>query len=261
MTTGRSGTQYLAELLRSNLPDAVCYHEMLAWDRFGVDTPDLSHMTLFNSQGNIEKVQAFWQRKLLRIAKTQTRFYAETSHLLMKSGLIENMSPLTITDRVHFIALERDLLSTIKSFRRRFDFLNIGNMWLWYLDPQYPKNLVSSAELINAGGINGVCLWYVLEIRVRAAYYTKLLAGHPKVLVHRFTLDEIRVPDGASRLLDALGCPLSPAAIKLPPPHNTGSPSVNVDEAEEDRIRQLIATAQFDIEAMANEAIRRNVRF
>src|ERR1700674_19694 len=100
MTTGRSGTQYLAELLGHNLPDAECHHEFLQWDSFGVDTPDVSHMCLFNSKGNIEKVVAFWDQKLKRIAATPHRFYVETSHMLMKAGLVENLSSLTMAGRV-----------------------------------------------------------------------------------------------------------------------------------------------------------------
>src|SRR6266496_972386 len=163
MTTGRSGTLYLAQVLQQNLPDAECYHEIVGWDRFGVDTPDVSHMTLFNAQGNVEKVQAFWRAKLARTAATPKRFYVETSHLLMKAGLIDNIAPLTAKGTVHLIALERDIFSTILSFRRRLDFVNKGNWWMWYLDPDYPRNLVPSRELADVG-INGLCLWYILEI-------------------------------------------------------------------------------------------------
>src|SRR6266849_1968222 len=92
MTTGRSGTAYLAGLLAANLPDVESHHELLGWDQFGVNTPDLSHMTLFNSQGNIETVRSFWRQKLARIAAAPSRFYVETSHLLMKAGLVENLA-------------------------------------------------------------------------------------------------------------------------------------------------------------------------
>src|SRR5271155_1811699 len=135
MSTGRSGTQYLAELLRCNLADAECHHEILGWDRFGVDTPDLSHMTLFNSQGNIEKIREFWRQKLFRIAGGSAPFYVESSPLLMKAGLIENLKPLTEAGRAHLIALERNAADTIVSFRNRFDFYSKSTWWLWYLDP------------------------------------------------------------------------------------------------------------------------------
>src|SRR5271165_2039549 len=62
----------------SCIPGAVHTCELIGWDRFGVDTPDLSHTTLFNSQGNVEKVQAFWRQKLARVAATERQFYAET---------------------------------------------------------------------------------------------------------------------------------------------------------------------------------------
>ncbi|HUN52688.1 MAG TPA: hypothetical protein VMU42_16295, partial [Candidatus Sulfotelmatobacter sp.] len=219
MTTGRSGTKYLAELLRQNLADAECEHEILGWDRFGVDAPDISHMTLFNSLGNVPKVQSFWQQKLARIAAAPAPFYAETSHLLMKSGLIENLAPLLAAGRVHLVMLERDPFDTVMSFRSRHDFDNRGNMWVWYLDPEYPKNLVQSERLV-ALGLDGICLWYILEIRTRAAYYARLLGGQSGIVLHRATLEDIAAPAGAARLLAALGAPKPPERITLPPAQN-----------------------------------------
>jgi hypothetical protein len=245
MTTGRSGTSYLARLLQGNLPEAVCYHEIIGWDRFGVDTPDLSHMTLFNSEGNVKEVQSFWRAKLGRIAQTPRRYYVETSHLLMKAGLIENLSWLTSEGTVHLIALERDLFDTIMSFRSRLDFLNKGNVWLWYLDPEYPRNLVPSRDLV-AAGVNGFCLWYILEIRARAAHYEQRLAGRHGIVVHRFDLEELRAADGVSRLLRALGAPAGSGEIRVPSPTNVSQLRVKIDTAEEAGIRRLIAMALSD---------------
>jgi len=243
MTTGRSGTLYLAQLLQQNLPDAECYHEIVGWDRFGVDTPDLSHMTLFNSQGNVDKVQAFWRAKLTRIAATPRRFYVETSHLLMKAGLVENVAPLTDRGTVHLIALERDIFATILSFRRRLDFVNKGNWWVWYLDPDYPRNLVPSARLVDAG-LNGLCLWYILEIRARAARYERLLAGSRNLVFHRVDLAELRSREGVSRLLRALGVDKAPEDIAVPAPRNVGVTLAKIDADEQDRIRELIASVE-----------------
>jgi len=255
MTTGRSGTLYLAQLLAQNLPDAECYHEIIGWDRFGVDTPDVSHMTLFNSQGNVEKVQAFWRSKLARIAATPRQFYVETSHLLMKAGLIENIAPLMAKGTVHLIALERDIHATIMSFRQRLDFVNKGNWWLWYLDPDYPTNLVPSRDLI-AAGINGLCLWYILEIRARAAHYQRLMAGKSNVVFHRFKLEELRSADGVSRLLQALGVHREPGQVIVPAPRNVGPALVEIDAAEEAGIRDLIASVQSHPSPIAREALR-----
>ena len=260
MSTGRSGTQYLAELLHSNLPEAECHHEILGWDRFGVDTPDLSHMTLFNSQGNVDKVRAFWRQKLARIGAGSTPFYAETSHLLMKAGLIENLQPLSDLGRVHLIALERDAGDTIISFRNRFDFYNKGSWWLWYLDPAYPKNL-THVDPAAMADINGICLWYIYEIRVRAAYYKRLCANVAGIVVHRFTLEEIRQRAGAARLLNALGIEKSAEAIELPPPQNVGRQGIKWPPGELERIREFASHAQIDVEALAEDAIRKGWRF
>ena len=253
MTTGRSGTAYLAQLLQQNLPDAESYHEILGWDRFGVDTPDVSHMTLFNSQGNVEKVQAFWRGKLVRIAATPRRFYVETSHLLMKAGLIENIGLPTARGTVHLIALERDIVETVLSFRRRLDFVNKGNWWLWYLDPHYPRNIVSPEPFADEG-VNGLCLWYVLEIRARAERYERLLAGTPNLVFHRFALDELRTGEGVSRLLQGLGVDKAPREVSLPPPRNVGTVVARIDADEEADIRRMIATFESHAGGYAAEA-------
>lgn len=259
LTTGRSGTKYLASLLELNLPAAECHHEIHGWDRFGVDTPDLSHMTLFNSQGNVEKVQVFWRSKLTRIASTQSRFYVETSHLLMKGGLIENLAPLTDAGTVHLIALERDPYATIVSFRNRFDFLDMANRWLWYLDPEYPRNLVASRDLV-AHGLNGICLWYILEVRARAARYEALLSGEPRIVFHRFDLEELRYTEGAARLLDALGARVHPAKVRVPAPENVGRLLVAIGPAEQIRIRRLIASAGFEASVFRHQGQAASVR-
>jgi len=253
LTTGRSGTRYLATLLRQNLPDAECHHEIHGWDRFGVDTPDVSHMTLFNSQGNVEKVRAFWRSKLQRIAATPRRFYVETSHLLMKAGLVENLAPLTAEGTVHLIALERDPYATIVSFRNRFDFLGKASCWLWYLDPEYPRNLVPSQALV-AHSLNGLCLWYILEVRARIARYEKLLSGEPRVVFHRVSLEELRSAQGVARLLQALGVAADPANVRVPAPENVGRFLVKIDSAEQAAIRRLIAAAEMNPPAVASEA-------
>jgi hypothetical protein len=105
---------------------------------------------------------------------------------------------------VHLIALERDPYATIVSFRNRCDFWDTADRWLWYLDPEYPRNLVSSRELF-AKGINGLCLWYILEIRARAERYQRLLARESRIVFHRFRLEELRLAAGAARLLRAPG--------------------------------------------------------
>lgn len=260
MSTGRSGTAFLATLLAENLADAECHHEFAGWSDFGLRTPDVSHMTLFNSQGNVEKVQNFWRDKLAIILNGRSRFYVETSHMLMKGGLIENIAPLTAAGHVHLIDLQRDISATIRSLKSRLDMFNKGNQWLWYLDETYPRNL-SGSQKFEKYGHSGLCLWYIIEVRLRAAYYAKLLAGNPNITVHRVRLEDLINPAGAARLLTALGAPKGEGEIRLPPPQNVGETALPWQPHEKDFLPKLIAAAQFDADALAQAAIEKGMNF
>jgi hypothetical protein len=208
----------------------------------------------------VEQVQAFWRQKLARIAATERQFYAESSHLLMKAGLIENLQPLLDVGRVHLIALERDPVEIILSLRSRGDFLNYGNIWLWYLDPKYPKNLVNSDALMKHG-MNGAILWYILEVRSRTAFYEQLLADRADVAVHRFTLKELGGRDGVGRLLGCLGVATPPDDPVVPAPQNVGLGNKPFPPDERAKIEKLVASVRFDPRAIAQEAISRGLRF
>ena len=118
MTPGRTGTGFLAALLRENSAPAeqvAVHHEFIGFDAFGLDTPEMSHFNGFNCHGNTPAVRGFWEQKLARIAGTTGSHYVETSHLLMKAGLAENIDVLTAAGTVHFVVLERDLAATVRS--------------------------------------------------------------------------------------------------------------------------------------------------
>src|SRR5262249_32033815 len=146
--------------------------------------PDISHLHAFNARGNTPEVQDFWRRKLARIEASDRPVYAETSHVLMKAGLVENMAELAARHEVHFVILERDIVPTLISYRNRFDFTNYGNLWMWYLDPAYPRNRVEAAPFLKYGVI-GMRLWYIYEIRSRAAHYKNTYSAQPNLHFHQ----------------------------------------------------------------------------
>jgi hypothetical protein len=261
MTTGRSGTAFLAEFLAANLPDAECHHEFVGPGDFGLRTPDVSHMTLFNSQGNVEKVQTFWRDKLAMILKGRSRFYIEAAHMLMKAGLVENIAPLTQAGHVHLVDLQRDVAATIRSFKSRLDFFNKGNQWLWYLDETYPRNL-SGWGKFEKYGHSGLCLWYIIEVRLRAAFYARVVASNPRISVHRLRLEDLVTPAGAERLLGALGAAKPRHEIGIPPPQNVGGGSLSPWQPNErEFLPRLVAAAQFDADALAQAAIEKGMSF
>jgi hypothetical protein len=250
LTPGRTGTAYLANLLRANLSDAEVHHEILGFDAFGIDTPDVSHMTQFNARGNTEHVRAFWQQKLERIAATPGRHYVETSHLLMKAGLVENLAPLLDVGIVDLIVLRRNMLDTVVSYRNRFDFLNKGNMWLWYLDPAYPRKIVDSSG-IGELGWDGVCLWYLCEITARAEYYRLLFGNEARIRFHNVRLEDLSERGAAADLLDRLDAPRRADDTVIPPPANVSAHRAQWDDREIQRLRHVIDTMSFDPAALA----------
>lgn len=223
ISTGRSGTAYLTDLLRLNLPqDAQVHHERTGFTAMGIDSPDASHFMRFNSIGVDPRVKAFWTQKNRRILNTKVPVYAEISHLLIKAGLIENVDALAQAGRVDLIILTRDTFKILWSFVNRFDFANSGFTWLFYLDPRYP-NLILDPKVFTPHGVPGHALWYIHEMWTRAAYYRLLLAGRPNIRLHTVDLSQITRPEGAAALLNDLGHPVT--KLTLPP-------RVNANKAE-----------------------------
>ena len=219
ITPGRTGTLFLAELLIRNLPKSEVHHEILGYDSFGVNSPDLSTLTLFNSQGNIDKVQKFWKQKLSRIKEKEVNYYAETSHILAKAGLIENIKYLGKDAEIHFILLDRDTMKILESLHARFDFLNIGDIWLWFLDPQYPIKILDSTPF-NYLGVHGSRLWYVYEMRARAQFYKLKYKKKKNIHFHHVNVGDLNDTKGVKGFLLNLGVKKSDSEIIIPPKLN-----------------------------------------
>lgn len=249
ITTGRSGTHFLAELFAANLDNAQVHDEQLAYSDWGVNSPDMSHMTTFNQIGNSSHVCEFWQQKFARLKALDVRYFAEMSHMLAKAGLVENLGQLEGAGTVHLIYLKRDIANTVISFLNRYDFLNKGNMWLWYLDTDYSNVIVSPEPFLNHGQI-GCALWYVIEMRVRAEYYRILLADRANIIFHEAEMEAVTRMDGAARLLADLGADLSPAAIRMPGRVNANQASA-ISEQGRQQIRELVGRFTFDTAALA----------
>lgn len=252
LTQGRTGTHYLTKLFSSNFPEAEVHHEILGWDRFGVDTPDISHMTIFNSQGNTQKIQDFWKQKLDRIIRTEAMFYAETSHVLMKAGLVENISSLLLSGEVHFVCLTRDIVKTIVSYLKGSHFDNRGMWWMWYLDPEYPKKILSFTPF-RQFGTEGVCLWYIYEIQARIDYYKLLFKDIRGVFFHDVRLEDLNNEKSAGKLFCQIGLPMKDGKIIIPPPQSVSDEKKNVPYEYEQAIRNFVEKMRFDTKKDAEE--------
>src|SRR6185369_16015283 len=105
LTAGRTGTAFLAELIKWNVSNAEVHHEITEYSSFGTDTPDISHLHAYNASGNTPAIQQFWQNKLKKITSGNKEVYVETSHVLMKAGLVENIAEMMKDHEIHFVIL------------------------------------------------------------------------------------------------------------------------------------------------------------
>ena len=212
LTTGRSGTAYLAELLELNTRNTEVHHERVSFEGMGVTSPDASTAMLFNSIGNCAAVQDFWRRKFATVRHGTTPVYIETSHFLAKAGLLENLPALMPGVRVDIVVLSRDTVATAESLANRFDFVNSGFTWLLNLDPHYPRNVVPFDDYAQFGVI-GRCVWYCHEMAARTYCYKILFKNDPNIRFTDVALENLQDTTSVAKLIRSLGLKPAPRLI------------------------------------------------
>ena len=232
-TTGRTGTAYLAEMLGQNLPNCFAVHERNRFGDYGVHTPDISHLHEFNCNGNTEYIKQFWKRKIENMPKLpEQEYHVETSHILTKAGLMENLDMLD--GEVHIIIAERDFMDLMQSFHSRLDLLDIGNMWLWYLDPEYTRNLINFGPYEHVPGF-GHRAWYIKETFARAEKYEK----EGKAIFHHINTKNLSDEDTLKKLLKDISGE-EPEEVHIPPPANVNPDQIPHTEEEIELIKTLL---------------------
>ena len=201
ITNGTAGTGYLRRFLQGNLKDAEIHGDRAGWLDLGVNCPDASHLTRFNTLGNLPEVRTFWRRKLAVDANADKDVLVDLTHLHAKAGLVENLDLVPEGVRVVLIHLRHSVKDTVWTIHNRCDFRNSGFTWVHSLDPNYQNVMVPSGQFAQQG-MAGLALWYVVEMRTRAAFYKRLTAEMPQVDFTEIWLGElVRQQPGAQDLL------------------------------------------------------------
>lgn len=192
VTTGRSGTDYLARLLDC-VPGVTSHHEPkphFVW-------------AMRQAQADPEVARRFWvEQKLPAIQETGGRVYSETSHLVCK-GFLEPL--LALGHRPDLILLRRPHREVALSIYRLGTIPGRTPKGLkWYLSPDDPGVLDLSRwqELHDYQ----ICYWYCLEIERRRVHYGELLNGLGARVV-AMTLAELATFAGFMRLREELELP------------------------------------------------------
>ncbi|WP_264213474.1 hypothetical protein [Leisingera thetidis] len=244
LSAGRTGTAWLAQFLGDNL-QIRSVHEPLGVEDFGTAMPEIRHMRRFNTLGMDGVMRDFWHNKLGSLQAP----YAESNHTLGKCGLIEALADSSICSRTAVIVLRRDLAKQCASYVGRNDFQNITIPWQWYLDMSY-RNVIVNPSVFHQMGQIGWAIWYALEMEARYAYYQIKYAGRVNFVEAR--LEEATKPEGAAKLLAALGCGGAPV---LPEKKNATRNQSEVTEALTAEIRILLDRLDFDPVATATAYI------
>jgi hypothetical protein len=192
ITTGRSGTGYLANLL-GNIPNIATFHE--ADPRFS--------MAFRRTQSDGRAAMEFWvEQKLPAIAAVPESVYIETSHLFCK-GFVEPLLELGIVPDI--ILLERPhrdvatsmyLLDTIPGRTEK--------ALKYYLSPDDPK--VLALPKWRSLHDYQLCYWYCLEIERRSTKYEQLFRSYRSTVV-RTSLHEFSTYKGFLSLIWRLKLP------------------------------------------------------
>lgn len=190
VTTGRSGTGYLAKVL-SFVPGIASFHE---------PEPDFADI-MRAAQTNPNLAYNFWiERKLPHIATVPANVYVETSHLFCK-GFAQPLLDLGIVPDL--IILTRPYREVALSLYRLDVIPGRTDKGLKYLlSPADPGVLA----LENWWSLHDyqLCYWYCLEISRRAEVYAKIFSGAGARVVST-ALQELVNVNGFIRLLRELG--------------------------------------------------------
>ena len=192
VTTGRSGTGYLAEML-SFIPDVYSCHE---------PEPKFSNVMRSVQKDKTVAVKFWMNRKLPQIASEEAPIYIETSHLFCK-GFIEPLLDIDIIPDL--IILTRPDRDVAKSMLRLGTIPGRTEKGLkYYLSPEDPGVL----PLPNWQSLHDyqLCYWYCLEIKRRSIYYEHIMHKR-NAHITKVSLNEIASFRGFNRMLKELSLP------------------------------------------------------
>lgn len=219
-------------------------------------TPSVPVLLAYNHYGFNDEVHAFWSRKWADILRQPSQVWVETSHLLLKAGLIEALELLDPTHEIHLVALTRDRKSLVRSYLERGDFQRYGERQMWYLDPTAPRHLVPVPPSLATTSL-GLSAWYTLEIEARTELARRQVARQPNIHYHALQTRELSGSPALLSLLSALRPSITTENVRLPPPLNRGRGTEYDAETEKAIDATLSSIAGFDAKSYVQQLLQR----
>lgn len=163
VTTGRSGTGLLADLINSSTTgDVACHHE--PEPHFAADFEQ--------NRGEIQAAKRFLiEKKFPAILQTDSKIYIETSHLFCK-GFFEAALSLGVAPELIILRRpEREVATSMYQLNTIPGRTEKGRKF--YLSPDDPGILFKPQDDSQYNDYQ-MCFWYALEIRARQERYRLL---------------------------------------------------------------------------------------
>jgi len=197
VTTGRSGSNFLTEVLRCRR-DICSLHE---------PSPSFDSVMSLTQRYPFVANEFLLKKKKKAIEHNLGKklIYSESSHLFCK-GFLEawlNIDEFPIPD---LICLDRDLRKVSKSLYQ----LNTIPARTWkgvryYLSPGDERNLTTLPCWKNFNDYQ-LCFWYCLEIEARKKYYSTLISEYGGMCIHT-SIESLADPDSFEKFCTELNLP------------------------------------------------------
>jgi len=196
VTTGRSGTGFLAEQLKS-ITDADVYHEA---------EPGFHDYMRPIIEGQEDARRFLLNQKLPFIEQSSSEIYIETSHVFCKGFLEPLLEIGLVPDLILLKRPERDIA---KSLYQLGTIPGRDSKALkFYLTPEDPTVYLPLPNWQDMHDYQ-LCFWYTLEIARRQRIYRQLVSASGGKVVE-VTLYEISECNGIKKITENLGLPSPP---------------------------------------------------
>jgi hypothetical protein len=207
----------------------------------------------FNTHKINDVVKKFWEYKFATLPKHED--YFESNHTLSKAGLVEALSKYDDAPPATFVLLRRNHVDLMLSHLLLQAWAHKTNVWQWFLDFNYPLNIVDPKPFIELNEILGVLAWYIVEMEIRQECYR--IAFSSKFKFIDCTIEELSTVEGAKEFLNNFNFTGTPV---LPPKANTLG--VQIPQDLKEQVKAFVTQINFiNPKEMAKEYMKQNKRW
>ena len=195
ISTGRSGTNYLSELLSTG-KDVDAHHEVQPM-MTGVYIDMINNKPLKSSYGARKYKSKFLKKYIKNIPRKKT--YIEMSHMFIKTFYDVVMDSFK---NVRIIILKRDIIDTIKSFYELNYFSNDSYAWRdWMMSPNAVTSTMKTIGEDESMTQIELIISYLMDMEIRTQKFKK---KYKNTKIIEANIEELNSKIGVIKLFEEL---------------------------------------------------------